>query len=89
MVYEAHSILKVGPGLTFVFREVVFALAMMENELFALDERSNIISVLDGVMVEHPEHWVKYYQGDEKGKAFKRKYSLSDRIRYYWTESRV
>jgi D-tagatose-1,6-bisphosphate aldolase subunit GatZ/KbaZ len=86
MVQDHFAILKVGPALTFAFREAVFALAMMENELFPSHERSNIISLLDDIMVEKPEHWVKYYHGDERGKAFKRKYSLSDRIRYYWTD---
>jgi len=85
LVRDHFAILKVGPALTFAFREAVFALALMENELFVSNERSNIISVLDEVMLEHPEHWVKYYQGSEEKQAFKRKYSLSDRIRYYWT----
>lgn len=99
MIYEAHStdyqtrealknlvkdhfaILKVGPALTFAFREAVFALAMIENEMIAKEERSNMIQVLEDVMTAHPEHWKKYYRGDA---AFKRKYSLSDRARYYW-----
>jgi len=85
LVRDHFAILKVGPALTFAFREAVFALALMENKLFVSNERSNIISVLDEVMLEHPEHWVKYYQGSEEKQAFKRKYSLSDRIRYYWT----
>ncbi len=86
LVQDHFAILKVGPALTFAFREGVFALAMMENELFRPHERSNIISLLDEIMVQKPEHWVKHYQGDEEEKAFKRKYSLSDRIRYYWAE---
>jgi len=104
MVYEAHStdyqtgdalknlvrdhfaILKVGPGLTFAFREAIFALALIENKLIPKDARSNIIHVLDDVMVKHPEHWRKYYRGSE---AFKRKYSLSDRARYYWVQPEV
>jgi D-tagatose-1,6-bisphosphate aldolase subunit GatZ/KbaZ len=89
LVKDHFAILKVGPALTFAFREAVFALALMENELFPLHERSNIISVLDDVMVEKPEHWVKYYHGDDAEQAFKRKYSLSDRIRYYWTHPKV
>jgi D-tagatose-1,6-bisphosphate aldolase subunit GatZ/KbaZ len=89
LVKDHFAILKVGPGLTFAFREAVFALAMMENELLPAHERSNIISLLDEVMLERPEHWAKYYHGDEREKAFKRKYSLSDRIRYYWTDAAI
>jgi D-tagatose-1,6-bisphosphate aldolase subunit GatZ/KbaZ len=89
LVRDHFAILKVGPALTFAFREAVFALAMMENELVSPQERSNIISVLEDVMLEQPGHWVKYYQGEAREKAFKRKYSLSDRIRYYWSHPRV
>jgi D-tagatose-1,6-bisphosphate aldolase subunit GatZ/KbaZ len=89
MVRDHFAILKVGPGLTFAFREAVFALAMIENELVAKEQRSNIIQVLDDVMVQHPEHWQKYYSGTEAEQAFKRKYSLSDRARYYWVRAEV
>jgi D-tagatose-1,6-bisphosphate aldolase subunit GatZ/KbaZ len=89
LVRDHFAILKVGPALTFAFREAVFALAMIENELIPSQERSNIVSVLDEVMTERPEHWVKYYHGDETEQFLKRKYSFSDRIRYYWTEPRV
>ena len=89
LVRDHFAILKVGPGLTFAFREAVFALAMIENELIAKDQRSNIVQVLDDVMMKHPEHWKKYYRGDEAEQAFKRKYSLSDRARYYWVQPEV
>jgi D-tagatose-1,6-bisphosphate aldolase subunit GatZ/KbaZ len=89
LVRDHFAILKVGPALTFAFREAVFALAMIENELIPKDQHSNIIQVLDDVMVKHPEHWKKYYRGNEAGQAFKRKYSLSDRIRYYWMDAEI
>ena len=89
LVRDHFAILKVGPGLTFAFREAIFALAMVENELIAKDQRSNIVQVLDDVMIKHPEHWQKYYRGDEAEQAFKRKYSLSDRARYYWVQPEV
>jgi len=89
LVRDHFAILKVGPALTFAFREAVFALAMIENELIAKDRRSNMIQVLDDVMMKHPEYWKKYYRGDESDQAFKRKYSLSDRARYYWVQPEV
>ncbi len=52
LVRDHFAILKVGPALTFAFREAVFALAMMEDELFSKDERSNLIRVLDDVMIQ-------------------------------------
>ena len=89
LVRYHFAILKVGPGLTFAFREAVFALALIEDELIAKGQRSNVVQVLDGVMVKYPEHWKKYYRGDEAEQAFKRKYSLSDRSRYYWVQPEV
>ena len=89
LVHDHFAILKVGPGLTFAFREAVFALALIEKELVPADRRSNIVRVLDDVMVKHPGHWKKYYRGDEAEQAFKRKYSLSDRVRYYWVQPEV
>lgn len=89
LVTDHFAILKVGPALTFAFREAVFALAMIENEMTAKDERSNIMDVLDDVMLKHPEHWKKYYHGTEVEQAFKRKYGLSDRARYYWVQPEV
>ena len=89
LVRDHFAILKVGPGLTFAFREAVFALALIEDELTGKDQRSNIIQILDDVMMKHPEYWNKYYPGDETEQAFKRKYSLSDRARYYWVQPEV
>jgi len=89
LVRDHFAILKVGPALTFAYREGVFALAAMENELFPPQERSNIVAVMDAVMLDQPKYWIRYYSGDEFEQARKRKYSLSDRIRYYWTDPRV
>ncbi len=89
LVKGHFAMLKVGPGLTFAFREAVFTLAMIEDELFSKDQRSNLIQVLDGVMLKHPAYWEKYYPGDESAQKFKRKYSLSDRVRYYWVQPEV
>ena len=88
LVEDHFAILKVGPWLTYAYREAVFALAMIENELFPTS-RSNLIQVLDEVMVQQPEYWEKHYHGSEAEQALKRKFSLSDRIRYYWTNPRV
>ena len=89
LVQDHFTILKVGPGLTFALREAIFALALMEKELLPTAEQSYIMETLDEVMVARPQHWQKYYHGDEREVAFKRKYSFSDRIRYYWPEPAV
>jgi D-tagatose-1,6-bisphosphate aldolase subunit GatZ/KbaZ len=89
LVQDHFAILKVGPGLTFAFREAVFALALMEKEVFPADESSNLIDTLDSAMLADPLHWNKHYHGDERQLTFARKYSLSDRIRYYWAVPQV
>lgn len=89
LVRDHFAILKVGPGLTFSYREAIFSLAMIEDQMFPVDERSHLIEVLDQVMVERPEYWKKYYFGSEAEQAYKRKFSLSDRARYYWLQPEV
>jgi D-tagatose-1,6-bisphosphate aldolase subunit GatZ/KbaZ len=89
LVRDHFAILKVGPGLTFALREAIYALAAIEDELFSVEERSNIVTVLDEAMLHHPDYWRKYYPGAAEYQAFARKYSLSDRIRYYWPMAEV
>jgi D-tagatose-1,6-bisphosphate aldolase subunit GatZ/KbaZ len=89
MVRDHFAILKVGPALTNAFREAVFRLAAIEQELIPAAEQSNIIDQLETVMLEHPEHWRAYYHGSPAQLAQKRMASLSDRIRYYWPDPRA
>ena len=86
MVKDHFSILKVGPALTFAFREAVFSLAAIEKELsfIAIDSRSQIVDTLLNTMQMAPSHWEKYYAGSEEEIRFELKYSFSDRVRYYW-----
>ena len=91
MVVDGIAILKVGPALTYAFRQALFALQDIETELFAKRgiPLSDFRNVLDGAMLSNPVYWKKYYHGNEQEIAFKRKYSLSDRCRYYLPESGV
>jgi D-tagatose-1,6-bisphosphate aldolase subunit GatZ/KbaZ len=89
LVRDHFAILKVGPALTFAFREAVFALANIEKEMFSAEVCSNVPQTLNEAAMRRPEYWKKYYHGNSEEQAFKRKYSLSDRIRYYWTDAEV
>jgi D-tagatose-1,6-bisphosphate aldolase subunit GatZ/KbaZ len=92
LVLDHFAILKVGPALTFAFREAVFALAAIENEWLGRRKGatvSRLPEVLEAVMLENPEHWQRYYHGDDEALRAARRFSLSDRSRYYWTEPRV
>jgi len=86
MVEDGIAILKVGPALTFALREGLFALNYIENELFRYDpdiQLSNFIDVLDYVMAKSPANWQKHYHGTAREIRLARKFSLSDRCRYY------
>ena len=86
MVEDGIAILKVGPGLTYALREGLFLLNHMENELLGqrMDLKlSNFIETLDEAMLKYPSNWEKYYHGTEEERRLARKYSLSDRCRYY------
>ena len=92
LVEDHFAILKVGPALSFAFREAVFALAQMEQEYFAVRKRvtaSNILIVIEKMMKEYSKYWQKHYHGDEAELHFARKYSFSDRIRYYWPNPEI
>ncbi len=92
MVEDHMAILKVGPWLTYAFREAVFALAAIEKELLVFEKiksPSNIIEVLEQAMQDEPKYWLKHYHGNESQLAYARKYSYSDRIRYYWPQKSV
>lgn len=85
LIEDGVGILKVGPGLTFAMREGLFALENIERELLnGTDaELSRFSEVLDEAMCRDDCYWRKHYQGTEAELRFKRKYSFSDRCRYY------
>jgi D-tagatose-1,6-bisphosphate aldolase subunit GatZ/KbaZ len=85
LVEDHWAVLKVGPALTFAMREALFALAAIENELVAKGERSNLLSVVEHRMLEESGYWEGYYPGGPAAKRLLRRYSYSDRIRYYWS----
>ena len=91
LVRDHYCILKVGPWLTFGYREALFALSMIEEEIAGQRglKTSNLREVIERTMVEDPTYWKKYYPGGEFEQAFKRKYSFSDRSRYYWPNENI
>lgn len=91
MVCDGIAILKVGPALTFAMREAIFALNDIEEEVLGSSgiPLSDFRKILDKKMLEQPGYWEKHYQGDAPQKAFKRKYSYSDRCRYYFADPEI
>ena len=85
LVEDGVGILKVGPGLTFAMREGMFALEQIEKELLCGTDMqpSRFAEILDAEMCRDDKYWKKHYQGTELEIRLKRKYSFSDRCRYY------
>jgi len=84
LVQDGFAILKVGPALTFALREALDALASIEMLLVTATKRSDLLNVIDKTMLAHPDSWRPYYAGDEAQQALLRRFSYSDRVRYYW-----
>ena len=59
LVASHFAILKVGPELTYAFREAIVAMAAIDDRLVG-SSRSNVISVLERVMDENDAHWRSY-----------------------------
>lgn len=89
MVEDGIAILKVGPALTFGLREALFALSFIERELIPEKDQAKFDQVLDEIMLKHPKYWENHYHGTAKEKAIARKYSYSDRCRYYFSQEKV
>jgi len=92
MVEDHFAILKVGPWLTFAFREAVLALSAIERELFTNKSKGQISHVreaLEAAMLRDPTHWRSYYRGDEDEVRRDLIYGYSDRCRYYWNQPAV
>jgi D-tagatose-1,6-bisphosphate aldolase subunit GatZ/KbaZ len=92
MVEDHFAILKVGPQLTFAFREAVLALTAIERESLGHREGvrlSQVREALEAAMLRNPAYWRSYYRGSEDELRLARIYSYSDRCRYYWGDAAV
>lgn len=84
LVEDGFPILKVGPELTFVLREALYALDLIASDLIAGYGARPLMQAMESVMLADPANWQRHYGGDAATQRLLRHYSLSDRIRYYW-----
>ena len=85
LVQGHFGILKVGPELTFAFRQAVFALERLAG-LMGLP--AGVEAALVAAMRAEPADWRAYVPpGAEEGRMML--YGLSDRVRYYWPKPGV
>jgi D-tagatose-1,6-bisphosphate aldolase subunit GatZ/KbaZ len=91
LVQDHFAILKVGPELTFAFREAVFALSAIQEEMMRgkAERVSSVREALEAAMLRNRSYWRDYYHGDEDQLSLSRFFSYSDRCRYYWFDPEV
>jgi D-tagatose-1,6-bisphosphate aldolase subunit GatZ/KbaZ len=87
LVRDHFAILKVGPGVTFALRETLWALADIARDYLG-DAAVPLKRVVLNTMQANPRYWQAYYT-DAARRQFDMQYSLSDRIRYYWSAEAV
>jgi D-tagatose-1,6-bisphosphate aldolase subunit GatZ/KbaZ len=89
LVKDHFAILKIGPALTFALREALWALDSMEREWITHDLPSGFRRAVLARMKAEPRHWTKYYHSKGNELDYDLQYSLSDRIRYYWSDPEI
>lgn len=79
---QGFAFQKVGPALSFAYRQALYALDMarglMGGRTFALRD------AMEAVMLNDLSRWHSHYHGDADALYLQRHFALADRIRYYW-----
>ena len=79
---------KVGPALTFAWREALYALdALRAQNGWATGP--GLADVMESVMLDQPGYWQGHYTGALADLRTERHFGLADRIRYYWPDPRA
>lgn len=52
-------------------------------------ERSHLVDVIEERMLAQPGYGQNYYEGDAGDQRIARRYSYSDRLRYYWPDPEI
>ncbi|NRB01160.1 MAG: class II D-tagatose-bisphosphate aldolase, non-catalytic subunit [Rhodobacteraceae bacterium] len=79
------AVLKVGPALTFAYREAVYALDMVLDLAQGVARRApSPRQALEAAMQDNPVYWSGHYHGTYEELEVQRHFAWSDRIRYYW-----
>ena len=79
---QGFAFQKVGPALTFAWRQAAYGLDLICG-LLGGQERG-LMRAMERLMTAAPEHWNGHYRGDAAALLTARHFGLADRIRYYW-----
>ena len=83
LAHRHFAVQKVGPALTFAWREALFALDHIRR--WSAPTATSISDVLDRLMEADPGPWRSHYQGEGHDLRILRIFGYADRIRYFWT----
>lgn len=76
------AFLKVGPALTFAYREAIYALDAIRGWYDAA--ASPLPTVMQGLIDANPDTWAAHFKADGAALGHLQHFSYSDRIRYLW-----
>jgi D-tagatose-1,6-bisphosphate aldolase subunit GatZ/KbaZ len=74
---------KVGPALTFAWREALYALDCCRAQQ-GLQRGPSLPDVMESLMLAEPKYWQGHYSADAGNLPNLLHTGLADRIRYYW-----
>ncbi|WIY25806.1 class II D-tagatose-bisphosphate aldolase, non-catalytic subunit [Parasedimentitalea psychrophila] len=80
------AVLKVGPALTFAYRQALYALDHLSARLNSTRDGQGLSKVMEQLMQDQPGYWQNHYLGTETELRLQRHFGYADRIRYYWPE---
>ena len=79
---------KVGPALTFAWREALYALDTIRTQN-GWASGPSLAETMEQVMLANPAHWQAHIHGTSADPRTERHFGLADRIRYYWPATRA
>lgn len=80
------AVLKVGPALTFAYRQALYALDEMSKWQAPTRSGRDLMAAMEALMLAKDGNWRKHYEGNEDALRLQRHFGYADRIRYYWPE---
>jgi D-tagatose-1,6-bisphosphate aldolase subunit GatZ/KbaZ len=89
LAHRHFTVLKVGPALTFAYRQAVYGLDQLATFLFPRSGRPALMSTMDSLMRKNDQHWNYHYRGDSESIHQLLHFSYADRIRYYWGQDQA
>ena len=79
------AIIKVGPALTFAYRQAIYALDQFAADFgYTPKDTPRVPQIMAQIMQADPKNWRKHYPEAAENLSHLLHYSYADRIRYYW-----